>query len=100
MKPVCVPCQRFYRIKKNGYYFIEGMPHGDLENDIPWDGKSGKDSVGWIPYKLWVGDLWECPDCKAQIVTGVTKNRIAEHYEVTFTQQIQHCNPQLFVKDC
>ena len=26
MKPICIPCRRFYRVKQNGYHFIEGMP--------------------------------------------------------------------------
>ncbi len=26
MKPICVPCQRFFRCTKNGYYFLEMMP--------------------------------------------------------------------------
>jgi hypothetical protein len=66
MKPICVPCQRFYRPKRNGVYLCEGMPHGP-----EWDGKSGRDSPGWLPYKIWQGDLWECPDCHAQIISGV-----------------------------
>ena len=28
MKPICVPCQRFFRMKRSGYYFTEGMPNG------------------------------------------------------------------------
>lgn len=28
MKPICLPCHRFFRPKQNGYYFIEGMPRG------------------------------------------------------------------------
>ena len=72
MKPICVPCQRFMRPKKNGYYFLEGMPNYE------WDGKSGKESEGWIPYKLWVGDLFECPDCHAQTISGIpSRNKVA-----------------------
>jgi hypothetical protein len=26
MRPICVPCQRFFRPIKNGFHFIEGMP--------------------------------------------------------------------------
>ena len=31
MKPICVPCQRFYRPKKNGFMFIEAMPRATPE---------------------------------------------------------------------
>lgn len=98
MKPVCVPCERFMRAKRNGFYFIEGMPHGGSE---PWDGQQGKGSTGWTPYKVWVGDLWECPTCKAQTVIGVAPNRLAEHYEPDFEQVIKRTGAaQLLVKDC
>jgi len=92
MKPVCVPCERFMRAKKNGFYFTEGMGG---------DGRRGKHSTEWIPYKIWVGDLWECPDCKAQIVVGVGMNRLAEHYEPDFNDILEQTNAkQLLVKDC
>ena len=56
MKPICVPCQRFYRPKQNDYSFVEGMPtHG---------AKPGTEEPDkWRPYKLWLGDLWECKGC-------------------------------------
>src|SRR5690349_6379221 len=34
MKPVCVPCQRFMRAKRNGFYFLEGKPYGAK---VEWD---------------------------------------------------------------
>lgn len=96
MKPICVPCQRFMRCKKTGFYFLEGMPHG-----ADWDGKSGKDSSGWIPYKLWVGDLYECPDCGASTISGVNRDRVAEHYEPEFDSIVTRTGAnQFMVKDC
>lgn len=78
MKPVCVPCQRFYRPKKNGVRFVEGMP---IENSA----KSGRvEPEKWTPYKAWNGDLWECPDCGAQIISGVAGSPVAEHYQKDF----------------
>lgn len=98
MKPICVPCERFMRIKKNGFYFVEGKPHG---SEVEWDGGQGKNSVGWTPYKVWVGDLFECPDCKTQTVAGIGASRLAEHYEPNFKAVIKRLNAmQLFVKDC
>ncbi len=28
MKPVCIPCHRFFQPHKNGFFFTEGMPVG------------------------------------------------------------------------
>lgn len=54
MKPVCVPCQRFFTPVKNGFYFIEGRPIGR-------DVKPGTEMPDrWEPYKVWVGDKYEC----------------------------------------
>lgn len=95
MKPICVPCERFMRPKRNGFYFIEGMPIG---NRAP----AGKGTdAHWKPYKLWVGDLWECPDCHATVVSGVGNAPIAEHYQTHFTATVERVGgSQLFVKDC
>lgn len=99
MKPVCVPCERFMRPLRNGFYFIEGKPYGDP--NTPWDGSAGKHSVGWTPYKVWLGDLWGCPDCDAQIVVGVARTRLTEHYEPDFANVIARTGAaQLLVKDC
>ena len=95
MKPVCVPCERFYRPKKNGFYFIEGMP---TENGA----KAGKaEPAKWQPYKVWAGDLWECPDCGAQIVSGVGLNPIAEQHHDDFASIANQLHAhRLLVKDC
>lgn len=98
MKPVCVPCQRFYWPKKSGYYFVEGKQWG---GDEEWDGGRGKDSVGWTGYKVWSGDLYECSGCGSQIVVGVGTNRVAEHHESNFDTVVEQTGArQLLVKDC
>ena len=95
MKPVCVPCERFYRPKKNGFAFTEGMP----KEGNPRAGLAEPDR--WQPYKLWMGDLWECPDCGHQIISGVGHTPLAEHYEDNFsTRQKSFGAEQLLVKDC
>jgi hypothetical protein len=78
-----------------GYYFIEGMPRVD-------GAKAGNaEPEKWQPYKLWVGDLWECPDCGAQILSGFGRDRIAEHYEKDFDKHVRQCGAeQLQVNDC
>jgi len=95
MKPICVPCQRFFRPKRNGFHFLEGM-------STSMEAKPGKaERRKWKPYKLWVGDLWECRDCKAQIVVGVPLVEISEHYKDDFLEEVHRRNAtQLQVNDC
>lgn len=97
MKPICVPCERFMRCKRSGYYFLEGKPHG---GSVEWDGRYGKNSQGWTPYKLWAGDLFECDGCGASAIAGVGQTRIAEHYEPDFAETVRRLGAVLLVKDC
>ena len=95
MKPVCVPCQRFFRVEKNGYYFIEGMPQ--TKHALP----GIVDATSWTPYKVWVGDRWRCEGCGASIVVGVGSQPLAEHYQPDFTTVVQRVQAdQLQVNDC
>jgi len=96
LKPICVPCQRFYRCKKNGRYFIEAAPNGS-------DALPGRaDPSDWHPYKLWSGDLWECPDCGAEIISGVGLEPISvQHEQPRFGELLQTLVPDGFqVNDC
>lgn len=95
MKPICVPCQRFFRPKKNGFHFIEGMPKAN-------ETKPGTaEPENWAPYKMWVGDLWECPACGSQIVSGCPTFPMAEHYEAGFRNLVAlHKADQFQVNDC
>lgn len=96
MKPICVPCQRFFRIRKNGYYFIEAMPRAGLKDPMPGDLHPEQ----WEPYKLWAGDLWECEGCGAQIVSGVGQEPLVEHYMDEFQEKVRHTHAdQLQVND-
>jgi len=94
MKPICVSCRRFFRAKKIGYYFIEGMPKG---NDAP---PGNAEPEKWSPYKLWVGDLWECEGCFDQIVVGTGLHPIAEHYQAGFAERIKTLGADFQVNDC
>ena len=94
MKPVCVPCQRFYRPHKNGYYFIEGRPVG---KNVP---PGTVTPSSWVPYKLWSGDLWRCEGCGAQIVVGAGFRPVAEEYQPDFKQQLESYAPAMQVNDC
>jgi hypothetical protein len=95
MKPICVPCERFMRPKKSGFYFIEGMPtqHGLV--------KRGKGADGWKPYKIWCGDLWACPDCRAEIIVSVGFAPLSEHYQPEFAVTLATTGAErLLIKDC
>jgi hypothetical protein len=92
MKPVCIACQRFYRVKKNGHFFIEAMPTevpacGTQDRHMAVPGKS--EVAFWKPYKLWSGDLWECPGCGTQTVSGVGRGPVAEHFQPDFADQLE-----------
>jgi hypothetical protein len=39
------------------------------------------------PYKLWDADLWECPDCGVEVITGFGARPLAEHYQTEYGTQ-------------
>lgn len=71
MKPICRKCDLFYRPKRNGIFFTEGMPTGPRVNGV---------HNSWKPYKVWQGDLWECRGCGHEIIVGVGHQPVTEHY--------------------
>jgi hypothetical protein len=96
MKPICVPCQRFFKVKKTGFYFLEGYPEGD-NRAKPGTAEPQK----WKPYKLWVGDLWQCEGCGTKIVSGFGSGAISEHYQDGFTEKVSRYGADQFqVNDC
>jgi hypothetical protein len=36
------------------------------------------------PYKLWDADLFECPECGVEVITGFGGGPLAEHYQPTY----------------
>lgn len=100
LKPVCVPCRRFFRCEKVGYHFTEGMPNGTW----PWGGPtqpgSPENDRYWQPYKLWVGDLWRCHGCGAEIIVGVAGSPVAHRHEKEFAEKRRNGFDQLQVNDC
>lgn len=84
----CVNCQKFFRLKKSGVTLEEGMPRAGGE---------------WGPYKLWMADLYECPECGAQIIAGFGtpyNRRLAEHYEPAYAIVRANNPPLIVVNDC
>lgn len=103
MRPICVPCQRFFRPEKNGVSFIEGMPLtvpacGAEEAHSARPGFS--EAQHWKPYKLWSGDLWKCPGYGTEVIAGTGKNPIVEHYQEDFEYLMEMRAPQFRVNDC
>ena len=97
LKPICVPCRRFFRIVKTGFYFTEMMPLPGHRRPPP--GTKRPDL--WTPYKVWSGDLWECEGCGAHIVSGTGRAPIVEHYQPDFVQKVINFGAdQLEVNDC
>jgi len=92
LKPICVPCQRFYRPQRNGQRFIEGMPI--RSGAIP--GTSAPQD--WQPYKVWMGDQWKCQGCGAEIIVGCGRLPIAEQYQETFAEKTKGI--MLQINDC
>ena len=94
MKPICVKCQRFYRPKKNGLFFIEGMPR--VSPALP----GLREPANWQPYKIWSGDVWECPDCHAEIIVGTGREPVAIQHEAGFRADIEALGAKLQINDC
>lgn len=89
---VCVKCQRFFRPKKNGVVWEEGKP---------WEtGKEPFREEGWSSYKLWKADLWSCPGCGTEIITGHAQMPFAEHYQPDYAEARSAYPVHTFVRDC
>lgn len=77
---VCAKCNRAMRPKKNGVAFTE------MAQDRP--------------YKLWMGDLWECQDCGAEMIySHPQQSPIAESYEARFAAQMESFKPTYQAKE-
>ncbi len=91
-KPLCVSCQRFYRPKRNGTYVAEMMPSkpgalpGLMEPKL------------WVPYKVWVADLWECKGCGHELISGYAYQPTAEKHSPDFERWMAMTT--VVVNDC
>lgn len=100
LKPVCIPCQRFFRCIKTGFYFTEGMPKGrDPEQGPVPPGTSHPEL--WEPYKVWSGDKYRCEGCGAEIVSGFGRNPIRVQHEEDFAEVAKTIGADKYqVNDC
>jgi hypothetical protein len=73
-KPVCAKCECEFIPKQNDVRVVEYFL------DPPQ------------PYKLWCADLWACPKCGFEIVTGFGNNAYAEHFQEGFTEMLEDVN--------
>lgn len=95
LKPICVPCRRFFRCVKHGHYFTEGMPASN-------GAKPGNEEPSrWKPYKLWAGNKWRCEGCGAEIVSGFGTSPIRIQHEMDFKEVAQALGADKYqVNDC
>ena len=97
LKPICVPCHRFFRMKKAGVYFTEGMPMNGSSRVAPGTSEADK----WKPYKVWSGDRWECEGCGATIISGTGLSPVAIQHEDKFEETRCSLGADRFmVNDC
>ena len=87
--PVCVACGLFFKPKKNGFAWVEGMPTVLVNGDEEWK-----------PYKLWLGDLLACAGCGTEIIAGHGREPISIHHEPNFEPRLKAFNPSVIVNDC
>ena len=93
-KPACPKCQLFYTPKRNGYWWVEGMPLGHMTPP-----GVVADSL-WKDYKIWCSDLWECRGCGAQVITGHDRLPLAEQHQLDFEHKKSLVSPQVRINDC
>jgi hypothetical protein len=99
MRPICVPCKRFFRIKKSGFAFTEGMPMSDQSGRVARPGTLEADR--WRPYKVWMADLCECPGCGARILSGFGMEPVSEkHHDGFDVMRAKLGADQFQVNDC
>lgn len=78
-RPICIKCKVEFRCKKNGY-------HAVLLSGTPPE-----------PYQIWDADMWECPSCHAQILSGFGSKPIAENWQTLFPDWLKTSDPKVQV---
>jgi len=80
-RPICVKCQTEFRNIKSGIAVI------DMFSDPP------------EPYQVWLADLFECPTCKTQIVSGFGDRLLVRHHDVDFKQHLRFLRERFEVRN-
>ncbi len=73
MRPVCVKCRCEMRPQKNDF-IVEEMAAPDRT------------------YRVWCTDLWRCPGCKMEIVTGFGKTPWGEYYQDNYPKKAEQAD--------
>lgn len=65
----------------------------------------GRDDVSlagvvWSSYKLWVADLYECPECKHVVIGGFPFQPLSEHYKPEYAEMLRLYPPEYRIPDC
>ena len=68
-RPVCVKCQTEMRPETNGIGLLDMATFG--------------------PYKVWDADLYKCPSCGQEIVTGFGEGAVSHHIDEDFNQILE-----------
>lgn len=84
---VCTKCHKFLHPKRNGVVVEEGMP-------------ADHTLQSWVPYKLWMADLWECRTCGFEIVAGFAPDAFLHHFMPEYKRWKASRTPYVFVEDC
>jgi hypothetical protein len=71
---VLCACGRFMRCKKNAVAVEELTDDG-------------------APYRLWDADLFECPGCHVQVITGFARQPFAEAFQPTYDAMRRRLGP-------
>ena len=66
---VCVNCKRMLKIKKNGIIVAEHLKNGEL-------------------YKVWSADLFECPNCGFELISGFGNQPNYHHFDKKAEEEI------------
>lgn len=90
LRPICRECHRFFVAKKNGYYFLQGRRD---DHDAP---KGNAAPEKWQPGRIWVADLYACPGCGAEILTGFGLSPVAEGHERDFAEMVMRLKADQF----
>jgi len=94
-KPVCLKCACYFRPHKNGVYYVEMKPKAGRD-----PARGQREPEGWTPYKVWQGDLWQCPECGHLMIHGSGRRPVSQDYLPDFEKWVSDSGVIRLVNDC
>ncbi len=70
----CSTCLLWMKVRRNGVNVLETLEDGTT------------------PYKVWEADLWECPECSHQVLSGFGLHAISEKHKDHFAEHLARVN--------